>query len=453
MKENKVILLISGNQLKVPYPVYPLGVSYLATYLRENLDDYRVVIFDFNLQTFDELAAIMKAEQPLLVGISLRNVDNVNVYDTQNFIDYYLSIINHIRQNTSSKIVIGGAGYSIFPQKLFEYFQPDFGVRGEGEESLCKLVKALETGAPFEQIEGLVYKSEKGIIANERTAYSKNLRLEFEPSLLSYYWQHSGMLNIQTKRGCPYACDYCSYPLIEGKFTRNLDADLVVENLKKMRKDYNVDYVFFTDSVFNISNNYNIDLAEKIIASGVKVRWGAYFTPFNLSAEHLKLFKASGLTHIEFGTDSISEAMLESFNKKFTVQDIIETSIICQKQDVNFAHFLILGGNNETKATIAETMQNAMNLPPTVFFPTMGVRIYPGTQLCSRAIAEGLIQHEDELMSSVYYISKDISSDEIKQEAKKTGRKWVFMDEDLGPVMKMMRAKGKKGPLWEYLIQ
>jgi hypothetical protein len=98
-------------------------------------------------------------------------------------------------------------------------------------------------------------------------------------------------------------------------------------------------------------------------------------------------------------------------------------------------------------------MENAKKIPPTVFFPTMGVRIYPGTLLCQRVLAEGLIKSSDDLMDSVYYISDQVNPDEIKQEAQKTGRKWVFMDEDLGPGMKRMRSKGIKGPLWEYLVQ
>ena len=451
--ENKFVLLISGNQLKVPYPVYPLGVSYLATYLRKNLPEYKVAIFDFNLKSFDDLAALLKEKQPTLVGISMRNIDNVNVFDTQNFIKYYRTIIEYVRNNSKAKIVMGGSGYSIFPEKLFEFFQPDFGIKGEGEESMLKLLRSIESGEAFDTIEGLVYSSSEGIKANNRTNYSKHLHLEFEPELIPFYWHNSGMLNIQTKRGCPYSCDYCSYPFIEGKLTRNLDADLVVDNLKKMKTDYGIDYVFFTDSVFNISNNYNIDLAEKIINSGVNIRWGGYFTPFNLSKEHLKLFKASGLTHIEFGTDSLSEVMLQNFNKNFSMKDVFEVSDNCHQLEINFAHFLILAGSKETKATIIETMENAKKIPPTVFFPTMGTRIYPGTQLCERAIAEGKIKNEYDLMESVYYISDLVSKEEIKNEALKTGRKFVFMDEDLGPIMKRMRAKGMKGPLWEYLIR
>jgi radical SAM superfamily enzyme YgiQ (UPF0313 family) len=453
MLKNKVILLISGNQLKVPYPVYPIGLSYIATYLRKQAPEYKVLIFDFNLQSFADLEIILKEETPSVVGISLRNIDNVNVYDTQNFIQYYQSIIQHIRKSSSAKIVMGGAGYSIFPEKLFEFLKPDFGIMGEGEEALLKLLTSMDSANGYEEIEGLVYLSPEGIKANKRTSYAKNLQLEFEPQLLDYYWQNGGMLNVQTKRGCPYSCDYCSYPLIEGKLTRNLDAESVIENLKKMKINHGVNYVFFTDSVFNISNRYNIDLAEKIIQSGLKINWGAYFTPFNLSKEHLKLFKASGLTHIEFGTDSISEKMLENFNKKFTVEDIINASLNCQQMEIFFAHFLILGGYKETKETIHETMENSKKIPPTVFFPTMGVRIYPGTILCKRAISEGLINNNDELMDSVYYISDQVNPEAIKQAAQLTGRKWIFMDEDLGPGMKRMRARGKKGPLWEYLIQ
>ena len=81
---------------------------------------------------------------------------------------------------------------------------------------------------------GLVYNNVKGIVINEKADDLQDLNLGFDENLIGYYWQNSGMLNIQTKRGCPYKCIYCTYPLIEGKKVRTLNTDKIVEDRKSV---------------------------------------------------------------------------------------------------------------------------------------------------------------------------------------------------------------------------
>jgi radical SAM superfamily enzyme YgiQ (UPF0313 family) len=69
------------------------------------------------------------------------------------------------------------------------------------------------------------------------------------------------MMNVQTKRGCPYHCVYCSYPVIEGKKVRMLDPQSVVATIKRS-VEKGLDYFFFTDSVFNMNPEYNRELAD-----------------------------------------------------------------------------------------------------------------------------------------------------------------------------------------------
>ena len=83
---------------------------------------------------------------------------------------------------------------------------------------------------------------------------------------MDYYWTNSGVLNIQTKRGCPYNCIYCTYPLIDGRKIRTFSPVSIVDKLVELKQKHNIDYLFFTDSVFNIKNEYNIELAKEIIA-------------------------------------------------------------------------------------------------------------------------------------------------------------------------------------------
>jgi radical SAM superfamily enzyme YgiQ (UPF0313 family) len=450
---SKKLILVSANRHSVPYPVYPLGISYLKTFLAEQMPTLEIRLFDFMTGSFEDYAALLSAVQPDYVGISLRNIDDVNIYRKESFISHYQQIIDQTRKYSLSKIIIGGAGFSIYPKKLYETLNPDFGIYGEGEISLCQLIGALESRQDFKSIDGLLYRQNGEVTVNRRKNYFNSPVLTFDNTLIDYYWQNSGMLNIQTKRGCPYKCIYCTYPLIEGHTVRTLDPDQIVKTLSDLYFNKGIDYVFFTDSVFNISNTFNLNLADRLIDARLKIQWGGYFNFTNINLELLDKLKRAGLRHIEFGTDSLSDSMLRNYGKPFTVEDIISISETCNQLAIDFAHFLILGGYGETEQTLDETFENSKRILHTAFFPFIGMRIYPGTSLHQIAIREGIVQKEDPLLEPVYYVSKEIDPANLKPKAQQSGRPWIFPDEDLSEIMFKMRKRNKKGPLWEYLIR
>ena len=451
-KRNRKLLLISANRYANPYPVYPLGLSYLYSYLSERLPDLEILSFDFNLNGNDDLKNLLISYKPDYTGLSLRNIDDVNFYTKESFVGGYKAIADIIKgSGILTTFIIGGSAFSIYPGELFELLQPDYGITGEGEESLYRLLKSLETGIPDLGIQGLVCKKDGETKLNGRDVFIKTPELSFDPAMVQYYWQKSGMINIQTKRGCPFNCIYCTYPLIEGHNVRNLDPDRILHTLRDLYYHHNIDYYFFTDSVFNISNNFNIELAEKIIKSNMKIKWGAYFSPYNLSRDVLRLFAKAGLTHIEFGTESLSDTTLKAYGKHFDVDEVVRVSDYCNESNVYFCHFMIIGGYGETDQTVNESFENSKRIENTVFFPYVGMRIYPGTKLHEISIAEGLIAPDDPIIAPVFYLSQSVNYATLKERAEKTGRRWVFADEDVSTSMNRMRSRNRKGSLWHHL--
>ncbi|NQV01743.1 MAG: radical SAM protein, partial [Bacteroidia bacterium] len=436
----------------VPYPVYPLGISYLLSYIQERLKGFEIRVFDMNLHNNQEFTACLKHYNPDFTGVSLRNVDDVSSFSREFFLTGYKEIIDQIRQTLpDTTLIIGGAAFSIFPEELFTYFQPDFGIYGEGEASLHKLLTSIRNGATDYSIEGLVYQNETQTVVNPRTNYLCSLDLSFSGDLIRFYWKKSGMMNLQTKRGCPYECIYCTYPIIEGSKVRTLDPDKIVESLKDLYFNNQINYIFFTDSVFNINRKFNMELAHKILESGIKIQWGAYFSPHNITMEELKLFSESGLTHIEFGTESLSDSTLKHYKKHFTVNEIVEVSDMCNEAGIYFAHFLILGGYGETESSITEGFENSKRITNSVFFPYVGMRIYPGTKLYELAVFDGYIDPADKLIEPTYYLADNIDYGSLKERAGKTGKRWVFTDEDVVTFMNRMRGRNRKGSLWHHL--
>jgi hypothetical protein len=142
---------------------------------------------------------------------------------------------------------------------------------------------------------------------------------------------------------------------------------------------------------------------------------------------------------------------LKNYGKHFTVQEVVDVSDLCNELSIYFSHFLILCGYGETEETINEGFENSKRFNNTVFFPYIGMRIYPGTRLQEYAIKEGVIRVDDDLLEPVYYLAQGINYETLKERADKTGRRFVFPDEDVITVMNKMRDHKRKGMLWHHL--
>jgi len=230
-----------------------------------------------------------------------------------------------------------------------------------------------------------------------------------------------------------------------------LDADKIIDTLSDLYYRRKINYVFFTDSVFNINNEFNIELAEKMLKRGLNIKWGAYFSPHDLDKKTLGLFAKAGLTHIEFGTESLSDTTLKNYGKHFTVQEVVDISNLCNEIGIYYSHFLILCGYGETDETLDEGFENSKRFTNSVFFPYIGMRIYPGTRLYEYAVRDGIISPDDDLLEPRYYLAPGIHYETLRERAEKTGRRFVFPDEDVVTVMNKMRAKNRKGMLWHHL--
>jgi radical SAM superfamily enzyme YgiQ (UPF0313 family) len=265
------------------------------------------------------------------------------------------------------------------------------------------------------------------------------------------------MVNLQTQRGCSYTCCYCTYPLIEGSRFRRREPQQVCEEIEAALAA-KAGYFFIVDSVFNTSTAHVTAICEEIIRRGLKIQWGCFLRPQHCSAELLALMARAGLRHVEFGTDSLCDTVLQSYGKHFTVEDVIQASEAARKARVHYAHFLIIGGPGETEATIREGFANSRRIPKTVFFPFIGMRIYPGTPLYAYALREGVIKPDDDLLAPAFYVTPHVSVERMQQllaDFQVQAKNWIVgeLDPALTVVMQGLRAKGIAGPLWEFLAR
>jgi radical SAM superfamily enzyme YgiQ (UPF0313 family) len=267
------------------------------------------------------------------------------------------------------------------------------------------------------------------------------------------------MLNLQTQRGCAFGCCYCTYPLLEGRTPRRQAPEEVAENFAELAR-LGARYVFIVDSVFNSSARHVSGICEAILQRGIKIHWGCFLRPQGLTSELMKLMARAGLSHIEFGSDSLCDEVLASYEKGLCFEDILKSSELAQAERLEYCHFLIAGGPGETMETLQQGFERSKLLPGAVLMAVVGGRIYPGTALHQRALAEGVITAQTNLLNPTYYISPHLIEERIFAALREQSAKapnWIVGEPSPGFLrfVQRLRQRGVSGPLWSYasLIQ
>lgn len=447
------VLLISANTLTAPYPVYPLGLDYVAGALA---DKHEVRIADMN--TFRDEKSLGKFVQqfsPEVIGISIRNIDNTDTTDPQGFVGIYRRLIEEIRRHSEALIVLGGSGLTIFPQEIMAALKADYGIMGEGER-LAQLLDAIENKKDITALSGVVSR-------DKRPSFPKPLRTKFtrnfnrNHSHLNFYLENGGMLNLQTKRGCRFNCVYCTYPHIEGRNQRLIPPEEVAATARSLQMA-GAKYLFITDALFNSDVSHNIAVAKAFKKAEVSIPWGAFFAPLKLPADYFKIMADAGLTHVEFGTESLSDPVLEAYGKPFRKKHIFDTHATAIEAGLNVAHYFLLGGPGETPDTLSETLLSIDKLEKSVIFFFCGMRIYPNTALYDIAVQKGQISVSQNILEPVFYRPSQIDTKEIIRrvnEQAKDRSHWVVGSggQKAAGIIDRLYTRGHTGPLWEYLIR
>ncbi len=448
------ILLISANRCVAPEPVFPLGLTHLQAALRDA--GHECLWVDL-LASTTPLEEVVKNFQPQMAGISIRNIDDVVIRQQETFFGDAVDATRTIRQVASCPIVLGGSGFSIFPRELLELSGADFGIAGEGESALIELIDCLEAGRDFRNLPGLVYRQEQTVVANapfNHRAVREISAHDRPAALITHYLNTSGVLNLQTQRGCGFRCCYCTYPVVEGRSHRRHPAELVADEFESLSRA-GAKYVFIVDSVFNSSVRHVREICEALLKRQVKMAWGCFLRPQGLTPDLMRLMARAGLSHIEFGCDSFCDPVLESYGKDFTFADVLRSAQLAHQENVDACFFVIAGGPGETLETLNESHTNSQALGGSAIMAVVGMRIYPGTPLHARALREGVVNTDTDLLRPRYYLAPGLDSETVfarLREFANQSPNWIVGDPNPAylKLVSRLRQRGVVGPLWSY---
>lgn len=405
----KKVLLLSTNRASTPYPVPPLGLSYLHQRLQS---DYKVRILDGLAASTETVLDWLDDFDPDYVGISIRNIDDMVKGEAHSFIPELIAdFVEPIRKRFQGILILGGSGFTIFPHELMRLSGADYGITGEAEKKLPLLLSSLDNGTDLSEFPWLLdSRSQKGpsqtreYLDLDEPFYADLDRLiDYSP------YMERGAYPIQTKRGCVHRCIYCSYPVLEGRRYRKRKPSHVVDELESASKRMGTRATFeFVDSTFNDPPGHAETICREIIDRGLQVNLRTMgINPANVSDELLDLMRRAGFAQIDSTPDSASPTVLKKMGKNFTLQQLQQSAGLILKHQMPTMWFFIFGGPGESQATIEETFEFVDNYidQDDMVHITEGLRIYPSTPLNNLALKEQVIARDQSLLEPVFYVS------------------------------------------------
>jgi radical SAM superfamily enzyme YgiQ (UPF0313 family) len=231
-----------------------------------------------------------------------------------------------------------------------------------------------------------------------------------------------------------------------------------VADTAKALEEAGARYFFIVDSAFNADAAHSLAVAEQFRNKGVSIPWGAFLAPLQMPRAYFDTLARAGLSHVEFGTESLSDRVLRAYGKPFHRRWVLEAHEQARESGLHIAHYFLLGGPEETAETLETTLSHIDKLKKSVLFLFCGMRIYPRTPLFDRALKEGRIDPEQDLLEPVFYESPAMGREAIIGRVKERaeGRvNWVIGSggDEAGALIQRMYKRGYTGPLWEYLIR
>lgn len=375
--------------------IVPLGLLYLAGYLNLKAPDIEITVIDNALEDLGlaTIAQRVKMFNPELVGLTGLTTHTVAIQETARY----------IRATSKETIIIaGGPCVSSNYEEVLKERSIDFGVIGEGEETLYRVVKALREGRELLSLEGLVYLDRAGrIVVNGQR--QPILDLDELPlpayhllSVENYFnsprrnsqspiYISKRNLPVLTSRGCPFQCIYCHNTF--GKSFRARKPGSVVGEIIWLKGAYNIEELEIIDDIFNFDKERAKDIMRRLIAAdlNLKISFSNGIKYEMLDDELLQLFKEAGVFRLAFGIESGNKRIQRILQKE--VDLVRMRKIIERASALGFfvSGFFQLGLPGETRQEMLDTISYASStrLHTATFHLTTP---FPGTQMYNEHI-------------------------------------------------------------------
>ncbi len=382
-----MLLLVNANRMQPP--IAPLGLDYLAAYLRVRGQQVEVIDLNWADDVVAALAADWPPTDPELVGIGFRNVDDCFWPSAVWFVPELVQVVRQVRARTAAPIVLGGVGYSIFPVEILRLSGADFGIAGDGEQALAQLLSHVRGDGTLERVPGLVGWVGDEVVRRNPPSWPRQLETPAVRGAFdnAAYFRRGGQIGVETKRGCPRLCSYCVDPLIKGQTARLRDPRVVAAEFAELAAQ-GLDTIHVCDAEFNLPIGHARDVCNALIARGLgrQVRWYAYLAVVPFDEDLARRMARAGCVGINFTSDSAHPGMLAAYGHSHGREDLRAAVRIGHRHGLRVMYDLLLGGPGETVESVADSIDFFRRVDADAVGAALGVRLYPATPTTGRVL-------------------------------------------------------------------
>jgi radical SAM superfamily enzyme YgiQ (UPF0313 family) len=379
------------------YYNFPLGLAYISSSLKKK--GYEVECL--NLNHYNESIKILLKKE-----IKRKNIDIVCTGGISFQFSQVEVILNIAKEIKPAIITISGGGLiSSEPELMLKILKIDFGVIGEGEETIVELANALSYGTDLKEINGIIYHDNKNIVMTpprkeiedidsipwpdyEGFEFDKYVNMQ-TPSdyIYSYILDNPRELPIIASRSCPYNCTFCYHPI--GKKYRQRSLDSFFTEMDYMVKKYDLNIISIYDELFALNKERVKDFCNRIKKYNLK--WTCQLRVDQVDREILEMMRDSGCYHISYGLESASDKILKSMKKNITVAQIEHALKLTMEAKIGIQGNFIFSDIAETWETAQETLKWWSEHKEYQIW-LIPLQLYPGTTLYQKAVEKGLIK-------------------------------------------------------------
>jgi len=417
IKYKKILLVNPPHVEQGGYTPSPLGILYLAAYLR--LDKkLKIKIVDASVEGEKKLITVLKNFRPNLVGISSLTPGRHEAFKVA---------LTAKKINPQCKIVLGGIHPTLMWKQIMEnYPQIDFIVKGEGEITLWDLVHEKN----LKKIKGLIWKNKNIIVKNPDQPLISNLnKLPFpawdmiDPKIYPA-WGKGIYNNVDTgkeiryplifSRGCMGACTFCSSWMV-WKGYRCRSGLKVADEVEYLYKRYGARHFVFQDDTLTGNHKEMIIFCKEILKRKVKIAIFGTTRVDQVNIKILKWMKKAGFYELSYGIESGSPALLLKINKRTNMKQNYIAAQITKKSGIRFTALMMSGLPGETVKDRQLSIKFLKKINPKHTGSLGETWIFPGTALYEQAKHARLINDSFWLGKKPYYIYRGgIGKDAIK---------------------------------------
>jgi len=328
----------------------PLGVLYLAGWLRKNMPDLQLNVVDGMQIGYKHTIEQIKDFRPDVLGISFYTPVAISAYKLANDIK---------EQFPKTLVIMGGPHATALPEEVLEKSRADTVAIGEGEQTMLELVCMFDKkgkdpkAMDYYQICGTASMGDGQIRrSSPRTFIADIDTIPFPARDLIDMKKYSGWYihkqlpetKMLMSRGCPYHCTFCddvvwksSKPWVRLRTPKN-----IVDEIELLAKEYGIKEVMDDSDEFNNNVSHALAICEEMKRRRLDIPWKTQLRAWPLPENLVKAMAEAGCWYVHLGIESGNPETLYGIQKQITVEQILEACALLKKYNIQVLGLFML---------------------------------------------------------------------------------------------------------------